>query len=60
MGALSIPSEPIVRGSVQVTGDGVPAVLLADHQTTGGYPKNRDGRFVGSRSGSHNYEPGIR
>ena len=39
MGALSIPSEPIVRGSVQVTGDGVPAVLLADHQTTGGYPK---------------------
>lgn len=37
--ALSIPSEPIVRGSVQVTGDGVPAVLLADHQTTGGYPK---------------------
>jgi len=38
-GALSIPSEPIVRGSVQVSGDGVPTVLLADHQTTGGYPK---------------------
>lgn len=38
-GALSIPSEAIVRGSVQVTGDGVPTVLLADHQTTGGYPK---------------------
>ena len=38
-GALSIPSEPVVRGSVQVTGDGVPTVLLADHQTTGGYPK---------------------
>lgn len=37
--ALSIPSEPIVRGSVQVTGDGVATVLLADHQTTGGYPK---------------------
>ncbi len=37
--ALSIPSEPIVRGSVQVGGDGVPTVLLADHQTTGGYPK---------------------
>ena len=37
--ALSIPSEPIVRGSVQVAGDGVPVVLLADHQTTGGYPK---------------------
>ena len=38
-GALSIPSEPILRGSIQVAGDGVPAVLLADHQTTGGYPK---------------------
>ncbi|SHJ64112.1 allophanate hydrolase [Shimia gijangensis] len=37
--ALSIPSEPITRGSVQVSGDGVPTVLLADHQTTGGYPK---------------------
>lgn len=37
--ALSIPSEPISRGSVQVSGDGVPTVLLADHQTTGGYPK---------------------
>ncbi len=39
LNALSIPSEPIVRGSVQVSGDGVPTVLLADHQTTGGYPK---------------------
>jgi biotin-dependent carboxylase-like uncharacterized protein len=38
-GALSIPSEPIVRGSVQVSGDGIATVLLADHQTTGGYPK---------------------
>ena len=38
-GALSIPSEPIVRGSIQVSGDGVPTILLADHQTTGGYPK---------------------
>lgn len=37
--ALSIPSEPIVRGAVQVSGDGVATVLLADHQTTGGYPK---------------------
>ena len=39
VGALSIPSEPILRGSVQVAGDGVATVLLADHQTTGGYPK---------------------
>lgn len=38
-GALSIPSEPIVRGSVQVSGDGTATVLMADHQTTGGYPK---------------------
>ncbi|WP_205911768.1 biotin-dependent carboxyltransferase family protein [Rhodobacter sp. SGA-6-6] len=37
--ALSLPSEPILRGSVQVSGDGVATVLLADHQTTGGYPK---------------------
>lgn len=37
--ALSIPSAPIPRGSVQVAGDGTPTVLLADHQTTGGYPK---------------------
>ena len=36
---LDMPSEPIVRGSVQVAGDGVATVLLADHQTTGGYPK---------------------
>lgn len=37
--ALSIPSEPIIRGAIQVAGDGVPTVLFADHQTTGGYPK---------------------
>ncbi len=38
-GALSIPSEPVLRGAIQVSGDGIPTVLLADHQTTGGYPK---------------------
>ncbi|MEC7764861.1 MAG: biotin-dependent carboxyltransferase family protein [Pseudomonadota bacterium] len=37
--ALSIPSEPTLRGSIQVAGDGIATVLLADHQTTGGYPK---------------------
>ena len=37
--ALGIPSQPVTRGAVQVAGDGVPTVLLADHQTTGGYPK---------------------
>lgn len=37
--ALSIPSEPLARGSVQVNGEGAASILLADHQTTGGYPK---------------------
>ncbi len=37
--ALAIPSTPTLRGSVQVAGDGLPTLLLADHQTTGGYPK---------------------
>ncbi len=36
---LTIPSEAILRGAIQVSGDGVATVLLADHQTTGGYPK---------------------
>lgn len=37
--ALDMPSAPVMRGSVQVAGDGVATVLLADHQTTGGYPR---------------------
>lgn len=37
--ALGIPSQAVTRGAVQVAGDGVATVLLADHQTTGGYPK---------------------
>lgn len=37
--ALDMPSAPITRGSVQVAGDGVATVLMADHQTTGGYPR---------------------
>jgi allophanate hydrolase len=37
--ALDMPSEPIARGSLQVPGHGDPICLLADHQTTGGYPK---------------------
>lgn len=36
---LDMPSGPVVRGAVQVAGDGVATVLLADHQTTGGYPR---------------------
>lgn len=34
-----ILSDGIVTGSVQVPGNGQPIILLADHQTTGGYTK---------------------
>lgn len=37
--ALDMPSEALLRGSLQVAGDGVASVMLADHGTTGGYPK---------------------
>lgn len=37
--SLALPSEALVRGTVQVTGNGDATVLMADHQTTGGYPK---------------------
>ena len=33
-----LPSEPMLAGSVQVSPDGRPTVLLADHPVTGGYP----------------------
>lgn len=33
-----LPSEPMVAGAVQVSPDGRPTVLLADHPVTGGYP----------------------
>lgn len=36
---LTILSEPILPGDIQMTGDGVPYVLLAECQTTGGYPR---------------------
>jgi biotin-dependent carboxylase-like uncharacterized protein len=35
----NIVSDGIVAGSVQVPGSGLPIVMMADHQTTGGYPK---------------------
>lgn len=35
----NIVSDGIVTGAIQVPGTGKPIVLLADHQTTGGYPK---------------------
>jgi biotin-dependent carboxylase-like uncharacterized protein len=36
---FNIVSDAIATGSIQVPGGGQPIVLLADHQTTGGYPK---------------------
>ncbi|SMX48611.1 biotin-dependent carboxyltransferase family protein [Maliponia aquimaris] len=36
---LSILSEVVVPGDIQVTGDGTPFVLLSECQTTGGYPR---------------------
>ena len=37
--SLDMPSEALLRGSIQVAGDGVGTVMLSDHGTTGGYPK---------------------
>jgi allophanate hydrolase len=34
-----LTSDAISLGSIQIAGDGQPIVLLADRQTTGGYPK---------------------
>ena len=36
---FNIVSDGIMNGSIQVPGNGRPIVLLADRQTTGGYPK---------------------
>jgi antagonist of KipI len=36
---VDILSEPTCLGTVQVPDDGAPIALMADHQTTGGYPK---------------------
>ena len=35
----NIVSDGTAPGSIQVPGNGLPIVLLADRQTTGGYPK---------------------
>lgn len=36
---LSVLSEVVVPGDIQITGDGTPFVLLCECQTTGGYPR---------------------
>jgi allophanate hydrolase subunit 2 len=33
-----LPSEGVVRGSIQVPPGGEPVLFLADHPVTGGYP----------------------
>ena len=38
-GLGSLPSEPVRFGTVQLPAEGVPYVLLSEHQTTGGYPR---------------------
>lgn len=38
-GGFNIVSDGIAPGSIQVPGNGLPIVLLADRQSTGGYPK---------------------
>ena len=35
----NIVSDGTAHGSIQVPGNGLPIILLADRQTTGGYPK---------------------
>ncbi len=36
---LSVLSEIVIPGDIQITGDGTPFVLLCECQTTGGYPR---------------------
>jgi biotin-dependent carboxylase-like uncharacterized protein len=57
-GGHNIVSDGAVHGSIQVPGNGQPIVLMADHGTTGGYPKiatviSADlGRFAQMQAGS--------
>jgi 5-oxoprolinase (ATP-hydrolysing) subunit C len=37
--ALTLASDAIVPGDIQILGDGTPTVLMRDHQPTGGYPR---------------------
>ena len=37
--ALSLVSDAIVPGDIQILGDGTPIILMRDHQPTGGYPR---------------------
>jgi 5-oxoprolinase (ATP-hydrolysing) subunit C len=44
--ALSLVSDAIVPGDIQILGDGTPIILMRDHQPTGGYP--RIGTVIGA------------
>ena len=37
--SLTMLSSPVIRGAIQVNGAGTATILLADHQTTAGYPR---------------------
>ncbi|MDB5473514.1 MAG: biotin-dependent carboxyltransferase family protein [Devosia sp.] len=56
--ALSLVSDAIVPGDIQILGDGSPIVLMRDHQPTGGYPRIATlitadlGRFAQMRPGT--------
>lgn len=43
---LSLVSDPVLPGDIQILGDGTPIVLMRDHQPTGGYP--RIGTIIGA------------
>ncbi|WIY54265.1 biotin-dependent carboxyltransferase family protein [Devosia sp. YIM 151766] len=43
---LSLVSDPVQPGDIQILGDGTPIVLMRDHQPTGGYP--RIGTVIGA------------
>jgi len=56
---LSLVSDAIVPGDIQILGDGTPIILMRDHQPTGGYPRiatliSADlDRFAQLRPGTH-------
>jgi allophanate hydrolase len=56
---LSLVSDAVVPGDIQILGDGTPIVLMRDHQPTGGYPRIATlvtadlDRFAQLRPGSH-------
>lgn len=37
--SVTMLSSPVIRGAIQVNGAGTATILLADHQTTAGYPR---------------------